>query len=208
MVNAISILFPSDTPIHLVARKEHQVQPMVSGLGDVLTLPTTPVFVMSDGYVSAMLARCIKKEMSKTVSIHSSPIGNIVTIALQPTNQGVLSIERHVDSPIRSRGKRPVVRGLECTPRSVWGRRRSSMKLMLITRNAISVRTTPTIVGLPGGVQGLNEHVRTMVVIAHNEINMACPGFFQSIPAGTTEGAIGMLLDIQIRCLVPRNAWP
>jgi len=93
------VVFPSDPPIDLIARKEAQVQTLVSSILNIGSLNTWPVFVMAYRKEDFMIQKILD---AKSISIDSCLVGYIVSILLNPSDHWILWAPKHVTSSVLS----------------------------------------------------------------------------------------------------------
>ena len=153
---AVAVL-PARLPEDLVAAEERQVHAGVARRLDVRALGTRPVLVVAyrqEGPVLADLG-------AEAVAVDVREVRDVVAVALQPAHHRVLGVEDPVLGGVLARGERPVVADLVGPPR-----RRARVEAVA----AVSV------IGLPGGVRGLEEEIRASVVVADDEGDVAGAG--------------------------------
>ncbi len=94
----------------------------------------------------------------KAVAVDAREVGDVVTVALEPPDHRVLGVEHPVLGPGATRGERPVVAHLVGAAGG---------------RAGVEGVAAVLVVGLPGGVRGLEEHVGAAVVVADDERDVA-----------------------------------
>src|SRR5690606_1027530 len=166
---AVDARRPARFPIDLVATQERKVYACVPRRLDVRALVGGPVFVVPNRQKD--LAG--EQLLAGPGSVYSRDVVDVVSILLQPADGRIFRAE---DEILRARGEAAVAGDYGTV---VADRAGSSLMAALIDA-AIEVVPAPPVVGLPGGVRGLEGDVAWCLVIADDERNHV-------LSAGTVE---------------------
>lgn len=155
------IILPSDSPIHLVAREEAQVHPLIPSALDIWPLNPRPVFIVTNWEKDFVVEKVAD---TKSVCIYSCLISNVVSILLKPSNHRVLRAPKHVTSPMSPRHHRPVVRCFV-----------GSTDIWVSIHVAVCWSPSVVVVNLPDRIRCLEEQVSFCSLdVSDHEIDMAC----------------------------------
>ena len=169
-------VFPADLPVDLVGAEEGQVHTGIPGGCNRIAPSLRPVLVVSDRHVNLM----VPDQPGVALYVDGRHVADIVAIALEPADHRVLGVEQIVFQ-LRSAGREGAVIA------ELLRHRRAGA--------AVGVVAAIWIVGLPGGVGGLEQQVRVAGIIPHDERDMACPAV-----VGARWSS-----DVNARCCVSRN---
>ena len=155
---AIDAGFPAGLPIDLVAAPERQVDPGIAGRLDIGALVGGPVFVMAHRQEDLG----IEQLGAIGGGVDAGDVIDVVAVLLEEADGGMLGAE---DEILRAGGKAaiagddgPVIADGAGTAGAAGG-----------IDAAVEIVATPPVIGLPGGVGGLEGDVAGGLVVAHDE---------------------------------------
>ena len=158
----VDAVFPAGLPEDLVAAEEGEVDPRFPRRFDVRPLRARPVLVVAHREKDFV----VEDLAAAAIGVNAGEVADVVAVALEPAHHRVLSVEGGVLSAAAPRRQRPVVADLVGAPRIFSG--------------VAGVETVAAVlvVGLPGGVGGLEEHFGFACVVADDEHDVAAFGGF------------------------------
>ena len=162
----IDAALPARLPEDLVAAEEGQVHAGGTCRLDVGALGAGPVLVVAVGHPDAVLLDAT----AIAVGVHAGVVGHVVAVGLQPADHRVLAVEDPGLGLRYPRAEGAVVADL--------------VRPAHATIPQVEAVAAVVVVGMPGGVRGLEEHRRRAGVVAHHEEDVAraarvsadCPG--------------------------------
>ena len=155
-VGAVDAVLPARLPEDLVAAEEGEAGAGVARGGDVVALAGGPVLVVADrdeGVVFGDLG-------PEAVAVDPGEVADVVAVSLDEADQRRGGVEDPVLGGGAAAGEGAVVADLV----GAAGR-----------RPRVEAVAAVLVVGLPGGVVGLDEQVRVAVVVADDEDDVALP---------------------------------
>mmetsp|Transcript_29033 Transcript_29033/g.81803 ORF Transcript_29033/g.81803 Transcript_29033/m.81803 type:complete len:348 (+) Transcript_29033:916-1959(+) len=199
-------VLPADAPEDLVARQEGEVHPAVPRRLHIGALLPAPVLVVANTEEEAVAA---EKRGAEAVGVHPRGVGHVIAMPLQEADHRILGTEGHVDGPVVPGDQWPVVGYLVGSPLGVLPVEALAPIVVHPVANAratVGPRPAPAIVGLPGCVAGLEQHVRPPVIIAHNKPHVAGMGLVEGVEQPPRSGsAVGVRSRRWERVLAPSH---
>ena len=170
-------------PEHLVAAEEREMDARVAGRLHVPPLAPRPVLVVPHGQKEPV----VRDELAPPVAVDPGGVAHVVAARLQEPHEGVLRVEDGVHGPVVAGFERTVVAHL------VGAGRPPVLARVLGVEASVGAVPTVSVVGLPGGVGGLEQDVGAARVVANDEVDVARARLAQrDAEPPVAEGAVGV----------------
>ena len=168
--------FVAGVPVALIAGEKLHVHSGVAGGNDVRPLARRPVLIVPDGQEHLV----VRQFRPKAVGIDAAEVTDVVAVLLQEAHKRVLIGEVEVAPGVVSPSHHgPVVADLVGVVADLVGAAGGAA--------LVEVRAAIGVVGLPGGVGGLEEHRRMARIVAHDERDVALAAGIVAVQEGEVD---------------------